>query len=930
SNEVTIKISGLSSESSSKLREKLLEYEGIISVKIHDQYNNKSSVPKQATNNCEDMWDALWQRVQMKVWSGSLQERSIDATAILEPDVEVDASKVVYFAIAFDKEITGLRHIKAYIECQCGLECHLLYDSMDITQRNLDMQQNRAREQQKWKLLIGFSLFFSIPAFLLGMVLPLISKGFQTAFAEQIVTGCSIGDLVMFLLVTPVQFGPPGLLFLRGAYKSLSKAKTANMDVLVTLATFTSYFFSCISVLICIADQAANSSQTMFDTSSTLITVILLGKYMETIAKGKTSEALDKLMDLQVRRFQKKKNCSHKIHTIIYIIFFTFGFNLYTYMPTCLHAYIHISHLVTKYPSEWITKKRENKEEEEEKKPMEEKEKEKKKKMKENPRLLQVGDIVEVKRGEKIPMDGVVVKGESQVDESLITGESLAVKKTVGDEVIGATVNVSTTLYFRVTKTGSETMLSKIIQLVESAQTTKAPVQKLADNIATKFVPAVIFASTTVLILWIMLFYYNVVHTQQLMGVMGDSQSNNESQSHSMSSSSFTIHSKVFYSVMFSISVLVISCPCALGLATPTAVMVGTGKAAEFGVLFKSGEPLERAGQVTCIVFDKTGTLTQGKMQVVKVLMDCEKIHTLFTDKNNNARDAQHIKILTQWLWKMIYSCQCQSDHVIAHAICTFFESIFPDQKNTSLLCQSFEAQTGLGVHGVFHLSADPNSAAYEVNLNLFYLFIYLFFETLLSVQISSILKTDLTQYLTRLRKSGFTVVFVSLNRTLVCAIAVADTIKPESKQVIHTLQSMYHVDCWMITGDHTLNSYVIADQIGIHRSRVRAQVQPKDKQFIVQQLQKQYVHIHYHIEGEGKKRHIVAFVGDGINDSPSLAAADVGIAIGAGTDVAIASASVVLMRSNLLDILEVITISRLTLRKIWQNFGWALIYNVQ
>ncbi|ETO11246.1 hypothetical protein RFI_26130 [Reticulomyxa filosa] len=954
SNEFTMKIVEITPEKETLLMKKLLECCGIMDVKIRNRNKDDAAVKNKVWDNIRC---SRWLEFLMDICNYSRSENhqkgarpTMTLNGLITGTLEEQAT---YFVITYDKQATGLRDIKKYAELHCQMECQVLFDSTDITQKKQNMHELRLEELKKWQTLLQFSSFFAIPAFTLGMIVPLLWAEFRDAFAYQITPGCAISDLVLFLLVTPVQFGPPGWLFLRGALKSLLKSKTANMDVLVALATFTSYWFSLISVIICIIDQSTEKAQTMFETSSTLITVILLGKYMETVAKGKTSEALDKLMDLQ---------------------------------PSS-------AHLVTKCPSEWI--KDWKKEDEKKEAEPEEKNKTQEEIVLEDvePRLLQVGDIVEVKRGEKIPMDGVVIKGESQVDESLITGESLPVYKSVGDQVIGATINLSNTLYMQVQKTGGDTMLSKIIELVENAQTSKAPVQKLADNIATKFVPAVIAMSTFVLILWTLLLHYNIVHTQQLMGAMGETQHSRASgnsampsvqNSHHSSSSLFSIHSKLFYSVMFSISVLVISCPCALGLATPTAVMVGTGKAAELGVLFKGGEPLERAGQITCMVFDKTGTLTEGKMRVVKVLADTDKlerlllldnIHDISEVKSDDVQSKdQAFQTRQKLFWKMIYSCESQSDHVIAHSVCEHIDSMFPQEKGATMPCESFQAQTGLGVYGVFRLAHQNQVIEVSLSLSLccftndhtfcfdfsFYFHfgnchhLFVLFslikldignETYMNIKQvdlrmrpivirnsgnnkSKLLKCDFTEYLTRLQKRGYSLIYVSINRTLVCMIAVADTIKSDAKYVIHALEHEYHVECWMITGDHSINSYVIADQIGIDHSRVRAQVQPKDKQFIVQQLQQRVINAFY-VDKESKKKHIVGFVGDGINDSPSLAAADVGVAIGAGTDVAIASASVVLVKSNLPDVLELINVSRLTLRKIWQNFGWALVYNV-
>ncbi len=350
----------------------------------------------------------------------------------------------------------------------------------------------------QWTRLFKYSLLFAVPAFLLTMIFPFFS-GFSSAFNIEFIHGCSIHDAILFLLATPIQFGPPGILFYRGAYKSLFKSGSANMDVLVALATSISYFFSIIQILICIIDNET-SPNTTFETSAVLITVIILGKYMETIAKGKTSQALDKLMDLapSVARLVENWDENNNIRKIREI----------------------------------------------------------------DARLIQLNDILEVPRGSKCPCDGIIIFGQSSLDESLITGESMSVHKEMNDEIIGATVNLSNTIYIRVNKIGNETVLSKIITLVENAQSSRAPIQNLADIIASKFVPIVICISFIVFIGWYIGFETNsiLIHNTQFISK----------------------HSNLYHSFLFGISVLVISCPCALGLATPTAVMVATGKAYKY------------------------------------------------------------------------------------------------------------------------------------------------------------------------------------------------------------------------------------------------------------------------------------------------------------------------------------------------------------
>eukprot|EP01084_Bolivina_argentea_P202155 345461_1 len=404
----------------------------------------------------------------------------------------------IHLSISYDPNITGMRSITEWINNNnnTNYKCKIIFDSSDISQRKKNIQQSRQREMLQWTRLFKYSLLFSVPAFLLTMIFPFFN-GFTEAFNIEFISGCSIHDGILFLLATPIQFGPPGILFYRGAYKSL-RAGSANMDVLVALATSISYFFSLIQIIICIIESNI-SPNTTFETSAVLITVIILGKYMETIAKGKTSQALDKLMDLA---------------------------------PS-------VARLVENWDNDNDSNEHEHKV----------------LKIREiDARLIELNDILEVPRGSKCPCDGIILSGISSMDESLITGESMSVHKEIGDEIIGATVNLSNTIYIRVNKIGNETVLSKIITLVENAQSSRAPIQNLADIIASRFVPIVIFISFIVFIGWYIGFETGHIKQEGNAFTQGKH-------------SSLYIH---FYLA----SELVISCPCTLGLATATAVMV--------------------------------------------------------------------------------------------------------------------------------------------------------------------------------------------------------------------------------------------------------------------------------------------------------------------------------------------------------------------
>lgn len=444
-------------------------------------------------------------------------------------------------------------------------------------------------------------------------------------------------------------------------------------------------------------------------------------------------------------------------------------------------------------------------------------------------------DIVIVRPGEKVPVDGAVIRGSSAVDESMVTGESLPVEKRVGDNVVGGTINKTGSFEFEVTRVGSETVLAQIIRLVEEAQGSKAPIQAFADKISAKFVPIVIGLAILTFVVWF-----------------------------------FFLGASLAFALMAFTSVIVIACPCALGLATPTAIMVGTGKGAENGILVKGGEPLETACKVNTIVFDKTGTLTKGKPEVTDVISLSE-------------RDEDDILQITASLEKL-------SEHPLAESIYNYAQDEGVDLDEV----KDFKAVPGHGVQG-------------EIDGVTYYFGNRRMMENVAGVDIQKSNKK-----LERLETAGKTAMMLGIQGTLLGVVAVADTVKPTSKAAVERLQKL-GIEVYMITGDNERTAKAIAAQVGI--TNVLAEVLPEDKAKEVKNLQSQ-----------GKK---VAMVGDGINDAPALAQAELGIAMGSGTDVAMETGGIVIMRNDLNDVVSAIQLSRETLRKIKQNMFFALFYNV-
>jgi Cu+-exporting ATPase len=652
------------------------------------------------------------------------------------------------------------------------------YGVLDLSNADAPEDAERAAREAEinhQKRLVIVGLVFTIPLFILSMARDLV----MVSMPQETMAGMSMGSsvnpafewliwsgwpFVFGLLATPVQL-IVGRQYLVGAYKA-ARNRTANMDTLIAIGSAAAYVYSVAVLIGTLLGYAPLQGHVYFETAAVILVLITLGKLLEARAKGRTSEAIKKLMGLAPSTailLRDGKEIEVSIDDVM------------------------------------------------------------------------VGDRLIVRPGERIPVDGLVMEGRSSVDESMLTGESLPVNKGVGDQAIGATINKQGRLVIEATRVGAQTTLAQIIRLVGQTQGSKAPIQRVADQVSSVFVPIVLVLAALTFLGWLLL-----------------------------GNASFT------EAMVHAVAVLVIACPCALGLATPTAIMVGTGRGAEMGILFKNSASLENTHRLQIVALDKTGTITRGEPSVTDIIP--------FNESNADA------------LLQLAASAEQGSEHPLGQAI------VKMAQAKGLILSQpqDFEAQAGLGIRAVVDgktiLIGSPRLSR-DQNLNIGH---------------------GVTAEIERLQGNARTAILIIVDEVLAGVIGIADTIKDESREAVAALRSL-GLDIVMITGDNELTARAIAAEVGI--TQVSADVLPAQKSDTVKQLQ------------EGGKR--VAMVGDGINDAPALAQADIGIAIGTGTDIAMEASDVTLMSGDLRGVARAINLSKATMRTIRQNLFWAFIYNI-
>ncbi|NFN94158.1 cadmium-translocating P-type ATPase [Clostridium botulinum] len=650
--------------------------------------------------------------------------------------------------IVVDEDVTGYSDIKTAVE-KAGYKLE---------------KEDKAKEDKKENNPAKELLNRFIISVILTVPLLIISMGHMVGMHLPSIIDPMINPLnfalIQIALTLPVML--VGYKFYKVGIKNLFKL-SPNMDSLISIGTLAAFLYGIFAIVKINQGNSEYAMHLYFESAAVILTLITLGKYLEAVSKGKTSQAIKALMGLAPKNATVIRNGGESIIPIEEVV---------------------------------------------------------------------AGDIVLVKPGEKLPVDGEVIEGSTSIDESMLTGESIPVEKEIGSTVIGASINKTGFIKYKATKVGKDTALAQIVKLVEEAQGSKAPIAKLADVISAYFVPIVIGLAVIAAVAWL---------------IAGES---------------------MIFALTIFISVLVIACPCALGLATPTAIMVGTGKGAENGVLIKGGEALETTYKLNTIVFDKTGTITEGKPKVTDILV-------------NNITENEILSLAA--------SAEKGSEHPLGEAIVKEAE----DRKLTLKEINKFNAIPG---HGIEVLIDEKN--------------IFLGNKKLMKEKNVDISLLDAQSE--RLSNDGKTPMYISINSELKGIIAVADTVKQNSKEAIEILHSM-GIKVAMITGDNKNTANAIAKQVGI--DIVLAEVLPEDKANEVEKLQK-----------DGDK---VGMVGDGINDAPALANADIGIAIGSGTDVAIESADIVLMKSDLMDVPTAIKLSKATIRNIKENLAWAFGYNI-
>ena len=743
--------------------------------------------------------------------------------------------------VTHNPSLTGLRTLVEAIQ-NTGYSA-LLADADD---NNAQLESlAKTREIQEWRRAFWYSFYFAVPVFLISMFLPMVIPRLDFGSFLLWIPGLYLGDLVCLILTIPVQFGI-GRRFYISSYKSL-KHGSPTMDVLVTLGTSAAFFFSVAAMLVSILIPPHTRPSTVFETSSMLITFITLGRYLENRAKGQTSKALSRLMSLAP--------------------------SMATIYADPIAAEKAAENWDAAVPS-GIAEKRgpiphdqSNNAAEEKIIPTE---------------LIEVGDIVVLRPGGQVPADGTVTRGQSYFDESMVTGEAVEILKRPGSDLLAGTVNGAGRIDFRVTRAGRDTQLSQIVKLVQEAQTSRAPIQRMADIVAGYFVPTILALGLLTFISWMVLSH--VLPPSECPEIFLKPESGG----------------KFMVCLKLCISVIVFACPCALGLSTPTAVMVGTGVGAEQGILVKGGAALEIATKVTHVVFDKTGTLTMGKMSVPEVQIEPIWEANVWRRK--------------LW-WSLIGLAEMGSEHPIGRAIldAAKMELNIGSEGMIDGSVGDFEATIGKGICASVEAATSVIPKRYKVHVgNSSYLSSQ---GITLSTDAVATSSTNSDSGNSKVPPSGTTQIYVAIDNAYAGVLSLSDTVKPSAAATITALNRM-NITSSLVTGDQYSTAAAVAARVGIPEVNIHAGVSPDQKQNIIKRIQEQGT--------------TVAMVGDGINDSPALATANIGVALSSGTDVAMEAADIVLMRpEDMLSVAASLSLSHTIFNRIKLNLMWACLYNL-
>ncbi|PYH91492.1 copper-transporting ATPase [Aspergillus ellipticus CBS 707.79] len=763
--------------------------------------------------------------------ASALEDSLLQRHGVSSASVNMATSRIM---LTFDSSAVGIRSIVEMIE---AAGYNALLSESDDTNAQLE-SLSKTKEVREWKRSFLFSASFAVPVFLINMVLPMYLPALD--FGKiALFSGLYLGDVACLLLTMPVQFGI-GKRFYVASYKSL-KHRSPTMDVLVMLGTSAAFFYSVFTMVVAMLSESHMRPSTVFDTSTMLITFITLGRWLENRAKGQTSAALSRLMSLAPS------------------------------MTTIYDDPI----AAEKLAEEWGS--------------ADAKSKEQTSSWSTNERagpghkvipteLIEVGDIVLLHPGDKISADGIIIRGESYVDESMITGEALPIHKAKGNAVIAGTVNGTSSMDFKVTRAGKDTQLSQIVKLVQDAQTSRAPIQRMADIVAGHFVPAIISLGLVTFFGW-MFMSHVLPHPPKVF--LAESSGG-----------------KFMVCLKLCISVIVFACPCALGLSTPTAVMVGTGVGAQQGILVKGGAVLEAATKINHVVFDKTGTLTTGKMSVAEA-----KIEPHWTSNDWRRR---------LW-WLIVGLAEMSSEHPIGRAILSAAqtESGNPGEGGLPGSLGDLEACVGKGISALVEPTSSAERTRYRVLIG------NAIFLRSRDVSVPESAEPENSDSLAPKSKipAGITQIHVAIDGQYSGTISLRDTVKVTAPAAVAALHRM-GIATTLITGDTHATAVSIASAVGIPVEAIHASASPSDKQSIIASMQ-----------NSGCR---VAMVGDGINDSPALATASVGIALASGTDVAVEAADIVLMRpDDLLSVPASLALSRSVFNRIKLNLVWACLYNI-